>query len=269
MGITLCRKCKVESLLFGVIVKLLALMRRVITCLVSIFAILCILNCSVEKLTQNAKINPGQECVVLVHGYLRSSNHLSHLRNFLIQKGFYVVSIDYPSTTLNIQEIVGSYFSSQILDHCQNQTIHFVTHSLGGVIVRYYLKTNQIKNLGRVLMLAPPNQGSEIADFLSQFNLLNSFLGPILVQIKTDNSSFVHSLGLPKFEFAIISGDYTLDPISSFIIPGIDDGRVSISNTNLENRKDFLLVKRSHNFIMDAPEVQEAIFTYIKFGRFK
>ncbi|WP_040506903.1 alpha/beta fold hydrolase [Leptospira wolbachii] len=244
-------------------------MRKIILNSISIFTLIWILNCSEERLTQNPRIGPSQECIVLVHGYLRSSNHLRHLRDFLIQKGFYVVSIDYPSTTLSIQEIADSYLSSQISDHCQDKKIHFVTHSLGGVIVRYYLKTNQIKNLGRVIMLAPPNQGSEIADLLSQFKFLNSFFGPILAQIKTDPSSFVHSLGLPNFEFAIITGDFTLDPISSFIIPGIDDGRVSVSNTILENRKDFLIVERSHNYIMDAPEVQDAILTYIQIGRFR
>ncbi|ABZ95675.1 Acetyltransferase or hydrolase [Leptospira biflexa serovar Patoc strain 'Patoc 1 (Ames)'] len=174
----------------------------------------CVFLCSDQNLSQKIKIADHQECVVLIHGFLRSSNHLKNLRNFLIEKGYYVVSIDYESTSMTIQEIADSKLS-HLSDVCQNQKTHFVTHSLGGIILRSYLNSNHIKHLGNTVMLAPPNQGSEVADFLSQFHVINLFLGPVVAQLKTDQTSFVHSLGLPKFKFGIIAGNLTLDPFSS------------------------------------------------------
>ncbi|XDD42650.1 esterase/lipase family protein [Leptospira sp. WS60.C2] len=226
------------------------------------------MGCSDQKDLQKSKISDHQECVVLIHGFLRSSNHLKHLRHFLIENGYFVVSIDYESTSMTIPEIADSTLFN-LTDHCQNQKIHFVTHSLGGIILRSYLNRNQIKHLGKVVMLAPPNKGSEVADFVSQFDFINFFLGPVVAQLKTDQKGFVNALGLPKFQFAIIAGNVTLDPFSSYLIPGNDDGKVSIENTKLENMDDFLLVNRTHNFIVDAPEVKEAIFNYLKFGRFR
>ncbi|MGV3664864.1 MAG: esterase/lipase family protein [Leptospira bouyouniensis] len=224
--------------------------------------------CSDQKLSQKTKIADHQECVVLIHGFLRSSNHLKNLRNFLIENGYFVVSIDYESTSMSIPEIADSNLSN-LEDFCKNQKIHFVTHSLGGIILRSYLKRNQIKHPGKIVMLAPPNKGSEVSDFLSKFKFINLILGPVLSQLKTDQDSYVNSLGLPNFQFGVIMGNLTIDPISSYLIPGDDDGKVSIENSKLENMNDFLLVERTHNFIVDAPEVKEAILNYFKFGKFK
>lgn len=224
--------------------------------------------CTDQKLSQKTKISDQQECVVLIHGFLRSSNHLRNLSDFLIENGYYVVSIDYESTSMSIPEIANSNLSN-LEEHCQNQKIHFVTHSLGGILLRSYLKRNQIKHLGKIVMLAPPNKGSEVADFLSKFKVFNLILGPVVSQLKTDQNSYVNSLGLPNFQFGIKMGNLTIDPISSYLIPGDDDGKVSIENSKLENMNDFLLVERTHNFIVDAPEVKEAILNYFKFGKFK
>ncbi|TGL65613.1 esterase/lipase family protein [Leptospira jelokensis] len=243
-------------------------MKKINNLFILITLFVSILECSDPKLSQNSKISDHQECVVLIHGFLRSSNHLKHLKNFLIENGYYVVSIDYESTSMSIPEIADSYLSNLTV-HCQNQKIHFVTHSLGGILLRSYLKRNQIKHLGKIVMLAPPNKGSEVADFLSKFKLINSMLGPVVSQLKTDQNSYVNSLGLPNFQFGIIMGNLTLDPISSYLIPGDDDGKVSIENSKLENMSDFLLVERTHNFIVDAPEVKQAILNYFKTGKFQ
>ncbi|MCG6170157.1 MULTISPECIES: esterase/lipase family protein [Leptospira] len=220
---------------------------------------------------EKAKNGKSFDCVILIHGFLRSSKQLKNMGDYLTDNNLLVFYVDYPSRSNTIQEVSKSYLSPIVQNNCISKfnKIHFVTHSAGGIVLRHFLKENKIKRLGRVVMLAPPNKGSEIADFLSGYNFVNTLLGPILMQLKTDNSSFVNNIGTPNFELGIIMGDSSNDPISSMIIPGDDDGKVSIENSKLNSMKEFLLVDRTHTFIMDGVEVQKATLQFIKTGTFK
>lgn len=211
------------------------------------------------------------ECVVLVHGFMRSSRQLRPLGNYLSANGYEVIYADYPSRRYNIQEISKRYILPQVKNGCHNgkKKVHFITHSAGSIVVRYFLSKNTIPNPGRVVMLAPPNRGSEVADFLSQYSVLNFVFGPVLFQLRANKESFVNGLPPPDYEFGVIAGNSTNDPFSSRIIPGDDDGKVSIEKTKLKNMKDFLLVNRTHTFIMDAPEVRWAITHFIRKGSFR
>ncbi|WP_036043978.1 alpha/beta hydrolase [Leptospira alstonii] len=211
------------------------------------------------------------DCVILIHGFLRSSDQLKNMGDYLADHNLSVYYANYPSRSNNIQEVSQHYILPIVQNNCASKfdKIHFVTHSAGGIVIRHFLKENRIEKLGRVVMLAPPNKGSEVADFLSRFDFFNALLGPILIQLKTDDSSFVNNVGTPNFEFGIIMGDSSNDPISSIIISGEDDGKVSIESSKLNTMKEFLLVNRTHTFIMDGPEVQKATLQFIKNGTFK
>ena len=208
--------------------------------------------------------------VILLHGLSRTSNSMLDLEESLTVHGYEVLNLDYQSRKDSIQGIVAGFIEPEINKFCidTSRQIHFVTHSLGGIILRYYLTTSPRRQISRAVMLSPPNKGSEIVDFLGQMPLVSNTLGPAFKQLSADSSSFVNSLGPIQIETGIITGDRTINFINSTIIPGPDDGKVSVETARLDGMKDFLVVHRTHPFIMDAPEVLEQIAYFLEYGRF-
>lgn len=209
--------------------------------------------------------------VVLLHGLGRTSNSLKKMEGRLKDKGYDVLNIDYPSRAYNIQTLTEKFIKTAIESHCKDKTnkIHFVTHSMGGIIVRYYLQTFQPDNIGRIVMLSPPNQGSEVVDFLRQSGIVQTVMGPAFEQLSTDPSGFVNMLDEARAETGVIAGRCSLNWINSAIIPGEDDGKVSVSRSKLKNMKDFLVVNRTHPFIMKADEVIKAVICFLTTGKFR
>ena len=139
---------------------------------------------------------------------------------------------------------------------------------MGGILVRYYLGLNKMPNLGRVVMLSPPNQGSEVVDKLKDFPLFKWLNGPAGQQLGTDKDSLPNSIGPPDYEVGIITGDRSINPILSLLIPGEDDGKVSVKNAKLKGMKDFLVVHKSHPFIMNDENVLKQVTFFIENGVF-
>ena len=208
--------------------------------------------------------------VVLIHGLSRTSKSFQKMENHLKQIGFDVLNIDYPSRKYDIQTLTSKFIRPAIQNHCtdKEKKIHFVTHSMGGIIVRYYLKTYPMENIGRVVMLSPPNQGSKVVDFLKDQTTIRKIMGPAFDQLSTDPNGFVNTLGDVDGEVGIITGTRSINWINSIIIPGEDDGKVSVDRARLKNMKDFLVVKRTHPLIMNADEVLDAVVYFIENGNF-
>lgn len=209
-------------------------------------------------------------CVVLLHGLGRSSASMDEMAKRLEADGYAVANIGYPSRSAPIEELSGPAIDSGLAE-CREQgadSIHFVTHSLGGILVRHYLKHRGIVGLGRTVMLAPPNQGSEAADVFRKvpgYRLLNGVAGQ---QIGTGDDSLPLQLGPVDFDVGIIAGDRTIDPITSLTLPNPDDGKVPVARTKVEGMNDFLLVQRSHAFIMKSDDVIDQVRHYLIHGRF-
>ena len=146
--------------------------------------------------------------------------------------------------------------------------IHFVTHSLGGIIVRYYLKNHRIPELGRVVMLSPPNGGSEVVDKFRDNFIFKWLNGPAGQQLGTGKDSLPKKLGGVAFELGVIDGDRSINLFLSIIIPGPDDGKVSVSNAKVEGMKDFIIVHSSHPFIMKNRHAIKQTITFLRQGEF-
>jgi hypothetical protein len=210
------------------------------------------------------------ECVVLLHGLARSNKSLQKLDYYLQQQGFQVANIDYPSRKEQIESLAPKAITRG-LARCREtkaERIHFVTHSMGGILVRYYLNQNQEADLGRVVMLSPPNQGSEIVDKLGSLAAFKWFNGPAGQQLGTGGESLPQKLAPLNFELGIIAGDRSINPLLSLLIPGADDGKVGVASTQLEGMKDFLIVHHSHTFIMRNPEVLNQVAAFLRNGSF-
>ena len=172
-----------------------------------------------------AKAGEESECVILLHGLVRTERSMSKLESHLKKHGFHVVNIGYSSREKKIQTLSIETINRAIKE-CGKENpekIHFVTHSMGGILVRYYLGANKINNLGRVVMLSPPNQGSEAVDKLKDLSVFKWLNGPAGSQLGTDKESLPNKLAPVDYDVGIITGDKTINPILSMFIPGEDD----------------------------------------------
>lgn len=209
------------------------------------------------------------ETVVLLHGLGRSSLSMWPLEQFLEERGYRVVNHGYPSTEHPIAELA-RMLGEEIEACCADSPkVHFVTHSMGGIVVRAYLAERSLDSLGRVVMLSPPNQGSEIVDQVRDWELFELFLGPAARELGTDSTSVPLALPPVDFELGIITGSRSLNPISAAWIDGPNDGTVAVDRARVQGAQDFLVVPHSHTFIMWSLDVMEQVVSFLRRGEFE
>ena len=138
----------------------------------------------------------------------------------------------------------------------------------GGILLRVYLKDNVLPNLGRVVMISPPNRGSELVDRLGTLSLFRFLHGPAGLQLGTGPGSLPLRLPAVEFELGIIAGDRSLLPLYSWWIPGPDDGIVAVERTKVEGMKDFIVLPHSHTFIMRSERTLAQILRFLRTGSF-
>jgi pimeloyl-ACP methyl ester carboxylesterase len=220
-------------------------------------------------LTIQAHSQPADsEQVVLLHGLARTSRSMARLEKYLSARGYRVVNIDYPSRKHRIAELAEMIRQEVVAKTRDGEKIHFITHSMGGIILRTIQQNNPLPHLGRVVMLSPPNQGSEVVDVLGNLSLFGFINGPAGREIGTDEQSFLRQLGKIDFELGVITGDRSINWINSLFIPGKDDGKVSIENAKIEGMADFRVVHVSHPFIMKDQKVMNECLHFLRNGYF-
>ncbi len=213
----------------------------------------------------------ASECVVVLHGLIRSASSMQKMASSLEKEGFEVVNVDYPSRDYPIEVLAPMAVERGLLQCRANdniETIHFVTHSLGGILLRHYLSEFDIPELGRVVMLGPPNQGSIAVDKLESLVGFDWLNGPAGRQLGKGPGSIPLKLPPADFEVGIIAGTRTIDPITSAVLESPDDGRVSVEDTKLEGMADFVVVKHSHAFMMRMRKPIELTIRFLRTGSF-
>ncbi len=212
----------------------------------------------------------AREGVVLLHGLCRTKASMKKMEKALTESGFVVENIDYESRGHPVkklsEQVIGNALKKPRLRDCTK--IHFVTHSLGGVLVRCYLKHHKIDRLGRVVMLAPPNQGSEVVDKIGSWRTFKKINGPAGAELGTHPDSVPNQLGPVDFECGVIAGSRSINGVNSLMIDGADDGKVSIKRTRVKGMKEHVVVPTSHPYIMKNRDVIEKTTRFLQTGTF-
>jgi len=215
--------------------------------------------------------NSEAEHVILLHGLVRSSGSMEKMADALVGAGFSVDNRDYPSRDHDVLTLAEAAVGEALATpEAQAATkIHFVTHSMGGILVRVYLSRIKPTKLGRVVMLAPPNKGSEVVDRLGDWTVFGWVNGPAGGELGTGEDSLPKRLGPVDFPLGVIAGDRSINWINSMMLPGPDDGKVTVEATRVEGMNDHLVVHATHPNIMKNREVIDQTLHFLREGKFR
>ena len=231
---------------------------------------LCLLSFGLLAGCSSSKPAPDKaEAVVVIHGLGRTPTSMKLLASRIEDAGYSVTNFGYPSKSEPIEELT-SLLGAELEERFGEdaKSVHFVTHSMGGILVRSYLSQQPAPHVGRVVMLSPPNQGSEIIDAFADSALLRSILGPAGMKLGTEPDGIANELGPVRFELGVITGDRSLSPLGSWLIPGPDDGKVSVESAEVEGLSDFRVLHATHTFIMNRRDVADEVVHFLEQGEF-
>ena len=242
---------------------------------------------------KNDDSRKNQDFLVLLHGiYGKSSDMESIAQNF--KDNYRIINIQSPTKNETAEEISDLYIEPNIenikeqifsenfhkkignqyyeiaensnkinKNFNQNIKINFVAHSMGTGILRYYLKENPLENLGKVVFISPPSHGSHLAD-VPFVDKLPSMLGKVVPQFSTKKDSFVNQLGEPDYDYMILIGNKTNNPLYSMIIRGEDDGMVPLKTAKMKSDNFKIIENTTHTSILKDKRTMKEISEFFK-----
>ncbi len=222
-----------------------------------------------NRVSAEKKLPPMKgPAVILIHGLLQSSKCMVKFGASIEQAGYAAVEFDYPSTQVSIPE-AARYLNQLIQSLDGIDEINFVTHSMGGLVVRAYTMEYDDPRIKRLVMLGTPNQGAELADLTQQNWIIRTAAGPGARQLGTRTDGLIPKLPIPKFEFAVIAGSRGTPAGWNPLIPGDDDGTVTVASTKLPGAADFTTVNAVHSRLLWSDEAHAHTINFLKHGRLR
>lgn len=212
---------------------------------------------------------PGDELVVLVHGFSKNAESMESIGQYLTGFGYRYISVDYPSEEVDAAQAL-ALIHAQLAGCCDKvRRVHFVGHSIGGLLIRAYLAEYEIEPLGNVVLIATPNGGSEFVAAMNRVPGYAKAFGPLLQEMVPGEAGIPAHLPAPAYPVGIIAGSRTHNPLSWLLLPGDDDGAVSVSSTRMEGMQDFLVVPANHHWLRHDQRVLEEVLHFIQRGYFR
>lgn len=210
--------------------------------------------------------NNKKGTVILLHGIMNKSFMMNRIEKGLVKEGYEVVNWGYPSYQNTIEEHAKS-LDNVVRKIKNNETINFVGFSLGCIIIRYYLTHYKVANVKRFVMIAPPNHGSEQADY--RYNWARFILGEkSFKQLRAKNKDYYINMGIPSCEIGIIAGGKGNSKGYSKVLPGDDDGAVSLESAKIDGIKDFIQLKHEHTELILRKDTVDNVVSFIETGKF-
>lgn len=219
------------------------------------------------------------ETVVLLHGLGRTRWSMNALAVALTRDGYRVVNLSYPSRSVPVEALANDWLPAQLraTGTAAASRLHFVTHSMGGIVLRVWRRDQPAPaNLGRIVMIAPPNAGSAVSDRLMKFPPFRWFTGVNGRRLGTAAGSLPLALGpWPASTSAeagglgIIAGDRSLNPLFSSWLAGPDDGKVAVTSTHLKGESDHVVLHHSHTWLARHDDTAACVRRFLRTGKFQ
>lgn len=245
-------------------------MKRKIFYFIVLLSIVLLTSCSVLKTAlyhdykvKNYDQKEEQEYVIVFHGIYGTEKDMKPIAEMLGNKSYNVISIQYPTNVDNVEKISEKYIEPVIREVDSSNKIHFIAHSMGTGILRYYLKNNELPNLGKVIFLSPPSHGSDLADNPIS-KLLKDPLGQAVFQFSKKDESFINKLGDPDYPCYIMIGNKSSNPLYSLLISGKNDGMVPLEGSKLDTCDYKIIEKTTHTSILKDKRTFLEIEEYLK-----
>lgn len=218
----------------------------------------------------SAAATKSTEHVILLHGLCRTTRCMNRLDRTLSADGYTVHNVGYPSRKHDAETLIVEHIAPAIerTREAGAKQIHVVAHSLGAILIRLYSRDYDTSDIGRVVMLGPPNQGSEIVDKLAHLSFYQWLNGPVGGQLGTNVESLPKALGPVDFETGVIAGNRSINLILSRFLKGIDDGKVSVENTKVEGASDHRIIPCSHPYLMSNRHSIQHVRHFLAHGEF-
>ncbi len=223
------------------------------------------------RLTIPAATPLRSEGAILLHGIGRTHRWMRKLEKALQHHGFATLNLDYASRKKPLDVLAADIDGPIRRFAAQTRgPLHFVGHSMGGLLTRVYIAKHRPERLGRVVMLGTPNAGSEIADHLHKVGLYRFYYGPAGQQLTTKLDRTLTSLPAPDYAIGVIAGNRSIAPIASlFGVPKPNDTMVSVESSRLDGMTDHVIVKTSHGGLPHHAKAIEQTIAFLREGRFK
>lgn len=221
-----------------------------------------------QRTSERAKVH-APATVVLLHGLGRSARNMLVMKWRLEARGYRVCNVGYDTRVPTLEDAINEV--SEAIEGCAStgERVDFVTHSLGGLVLRGLLDRHPRANLGRAVMIAPPNAGSEIADRLRTLAPLDRVMGPLSIQLGTRKADLPQRLPIPGIPFGVIAGNQWVNPAGPLWLPAPHDGTVSVASTRLRGMRDHIVLPYTHTFIVNAGPVADQIDLFLRHERFE
>ena len=230
------------------------------------------------NVTKFGSFDKNKDVVIVFHGIYGKAKTLNAITDTLEKEGYSGINIQYPTTEDTVEKITEKYIApnvESVIKTVEEENvirrkqglpeikINFIVHSMGTGVLRYYLKTHKLNNLGKVVFISPPSHGSQLSDNPIS-DIIKDTLGDAVKQFKTSSDSFINSLGEPDYQCYVMTGNKSGNFLYSILIPGIDDGMVPFKTSRLNNCNYKVIENATHTSILEDKRTLNEIADYLK-----